>query len=104
MVARRLCHGLPTVKLCCVRSPDRDTFNVAITLRVMRESRFAAVWQSCSRNVGGIGKRRPAVGASGMLTRAGAAPLRNIMSAKQLRHFSQVRDHFVRESAPSVDL
>ena len=31
-----------------------------------------------------------------------AAPLRNIMSAKQLRNFSQVRDHLVRESAPSA--
>jgi hypothetical protein len=30
--------------------------------------------------------------------------LRNILSAKQLRNFSQVRDHLVGESAPSVDL
>src|SRR4029434_4979525 len=29
-----------------------------------------------------------------------AGPLHNIMSAKQLRHFSQVRDHLVRDSAP----
>ena len=31
-----------------------------------------------------------------------AGPLRNIMSATQLRHFGQVRDHLGRESAPSV--
>jgi hypothetical protein len=31
-----------------------------------------------------------------------AGPLHNIMSAKQLRDFSQVRDHLVRDSAPSA--
>jgi hypothetical protein len=31
-----------------------------------------------------------------------AGPLHNIVSAKQLRHFSQVRDHLVRDSALSA--